>query len=346
MLNPLRALVATFAALLVLLVVLTLQRAPLTTLTHTVHPNPVSVSKVSMLWGEQAHDDVYRRALKTHQTHAGRHGYDFHILQKSVAHHYWNKLYWILTVLVDELAKPEADRVEWMMWSDADTIVLNQAQRLDQFLPPRKRALQNVHLLCTKDSNGLNNGVFFIKVSQHSVRYMASAIALPIYMPEVPLPWPEQTAMWHIIQQPEFRDEVVYVPRHWINAYQQDIQSGDGAFLVHFAGVGDRKKKMREWLDRVEAEADIADLDGAASSLRSEIHDFWLRVNYYRQISSELTDASNITGTAGEAVRNFTDVIRQETHDKARMEAALSELKDVIAQSNETTWPESLTSET
>lgn len=299
-----------------------------------------------MLWGKQANEDVYSRAMKTHQIHAERHGYGLHILQQSVAHHYWNKLYWILTVLVEELAKPEADRVKWMMWSDADTIVLNQAQRLDQFLPPRTRTLQNVRLLCTKDNNGLNNGVFFIKVDQHSVRYLASAIALPIYMPETPLPWPEQTAMWHVLQQPEFRDEVVYVPRHWINAYQQDVQPGDGTLLVHFAGVGNREKKMREWLDRVEAGAEMTDSNGVASLLRSEIEDFWQRVSYFRQISSELKDVGDINGTASEAVRKFTDVVRQETHDRQRMEAALSELRDAAAQSNETTWPKSLTPET
>lgn len=346
MTNHIRTLATAFAAIMILLAVLTLQRAPLPHSKHEFHHNPASVSKISMLWGKQAEEDVYRRALKTHQTHAERHGYGLHILQESVAHHYWNKLYWILAVMVEELAKPEADRVEWMMWSDADTIVLNQAQRLDQFLPPRTKELQNVHLLCTKDSNGLNNGVFFIKVDQHSVRYMASSIALPIYLPEVPLLWPEQTAMWHVLQQPEFRDAVVYVPRHWINAYQQDIKSRDGALLVHFAGAGDRKKKMTEWLDVVEAEAEITDSNGAAPSLGSEIHEFWLRVIYFRQISSELTDASNTNEATSEAVRKFTDVVRQETHDKARMEDALSELRDAIAQNNETTWPESLTSET
>jgi hypothetical protein len=125
MTNHIRTLATAAGAILIILLVLTLQKAPTPLSTHEFHHNPGSISKISMLWGKQADEDVYRRALKTHQTHAERHGYGFHVLQESIAHHYWNKLYWILAVLVEELAKPEADRVEWMMWSDADTIVLN-----------------------------------------------------------------------------------------------------------------------------------------------------------------------------------------------------------------------------
>lgn len=354
MVGQLRVPMAAVLVIALVLTIGTLQRTPSPFRAFgalQTHRGTPSIGKISMLWGKQAEQDVYRRALQTHQAHAERHGYSLHVLQESVAHHYWNKLYWILTVLVDELSKPEAERVGWMMWSDADTIMLNQAQRLDLFLPPSKeKSVQNVHLVCTKDSNGLNNGVFFIRVSQHSVRYMASAIALPIYMPEVELPWPEQTAMWHVLQQPEFRDEVVYVPRHWVNAYQQDIEQGSGALLVHFAGVSDRKKKMREWLDRIQAGANLVDWNShdEQAIFESQVHDFWRRTSEYRRISRHLEvsysgNASEVGEVVSVAAENFRDAVRQETHNEGRMQVALGELRQALTQSNGTRWLESLT---
>jgi hypothetical protein len=71
------------------------------------------VAKVSMLYGEP--NKLYERALKTHEVHAARHGYPLHVLRHEVANFYWNKPYYILSMLVTELSKDPSQRLAWIM---------------------------------------------------------------------------------------------------------------------------------------------------------------------------------------------------------------------------------------
>lgn len=66
-----------------------------------------------MLYGGA--NSVYVRALSSHERHAARHGYPVHVLRHEVAKGYWNKPSYILSLLVHELTKDAAERVQWMM---------------------------------------------------------------------------------------------------------------------------------------------------------------------------------------------------------------------------------------
>jgi hypothetical protein len=72
-----------------------------------------AVAKVSMIYGGA--NSVYVRSLNSHERHAVRHGYPMHILRHEVATGYWNKPSYLLSLLVQELAKRPAERVQWMM---------------------------------------------------------------------------------------------------------------------------------------------------------------------------------------------------------------------------------------
>lgn len=120
---------------------------------------------------------------------------------------------------------------------------------LEIFLPPSR--LANVHLLLSKDWNGINNGVFFIRVNAWSVALLSAALSYPQMNPNIPLYWPDQSALSNILDEHEsFSDSIVICPLRWFNAYMRSddglkqnpdspvyLQVHPGDLLVHFPGT-------------------------------------------------------------------------------------------------------------
>lgn len=77
--------------------------------------NTRRITKVSMLYGNR--NTLYERALQSHRRHAERWGYGMDVLQNDIAVGYWNKPSYLLSLVIEELAKPVAERVEWFMYS-------------------------------------------------------------------------------------------------------------------------------------------------------------------------------------------------------------------------------------
>lgn len=72
------------------------------------------IGKVSMLYGFQ--NTYYEHALESHQRHADRWNYPMHVLEEDISAGYWNKPSYVLSLVIQELAKPPEDRLEWLMW--------------------------------------------------------------------------------------------------------------------------------------------------------------------------------------------------------------------------------------
>jgi hypothetical protein len=125
------------------------------------------------------------------------HGYPEFILRERMLPGLWSKHAFLLTILGAELAKPAAERLEWLFWHDRDTILMNPNVPLQVFIPP----VQNVSLVVTNDRHGLNNGVFFIRVNEWAVRLFAAALSLKEYNPDVNLKYSEQSAMEETIRR-------------------------------------------------------------------------------------------------------------------------------------------------
>lgn len=84
-------------------------------------------------------------------------------------------------------------------------------------------------MLLTKDWNGMNNGVFFIRVHPWSVQLLSAAISYPIVNPDVHLYWPDQSALTNLFNENGyFARSVAYCPPRWFNAY---MRSPDGKSL-------------------------------------------------------------------------------------------------------------------
>ena len=214
-----------------------------------------SIAKISAIYGE--HNEYCKRAVNTHERHAERHGYPCHVLRNPVApgeghRGYWNNMLYLQSMLVQELGKKEDFRAKWLMWFDADSIIINEEIPLEIFLPPAD--FNHIHFLVTKDQNGLNSGVFFLRVHQCSVALTTKVLGYPIFRPEVDLGFSaDQQAMALVLHEPQFRPHAVWQSRLWYNPYQRSTgyEGKRGDLLVHFPGLEDRWAQMSTWLNFV-----------------------------------------------------------------------------------------------
>lgn len=71
-----------------------------------------TVGKVMMIYGD---NPVYRRAVETHRYHCDRLGYPLFLLQTQILDGVWNKLGYLSSLIVQELEKPEGERLKWLL---------------------------------------------------------------------------------------------------------------------------------------------------------------------------------------------------------------------------------------
>lgn len=170
-----------------------------------------------------------------------------------------------------------------------DTVILNPRISLELYLPPSNRT--DIHFLASNDRNGLNAGLFFMRVSEWSVLYLSSIVAWPTQHAGQKLIFGEQSAMQDETSKKEiFTKGFQQIPRHWINSYgslefdghitgdeRSVIRPGD--FVLHLPGPA---KTFRPWFDQY---LDIAEqhdpkweLDPEAIGIAQEAKDFWQHI--------------------------------------------------------------------
>lgn len=295
-------------------------------------PSPLrpTILKLSMLtsWDQSA----YERALHTHSQHALQHTYPFHILRVPILADIWSKPAYILSHLLLELSKPIASRAQWLFWFDADTIILNKRIPLEVFLPPA--TFDDINLLVGHDWNGLNNGVYPIRVHPWSVELLTTILSFPIYKPDEALPLRDQSAMATILTQPRFKRHTAVVPMHWFNGYHrvinasaEDMMAKKGDLLVHLAGVPDRFAVMEEWLRKVEDGEQGFEVEFEKTGLREEIRGFWKDFEEERKRAEGEIEALRVEVEGLE--REFRGVVGVEGKRKEGFERALERKRKV-----------------
>lgn len=224
---------------------------------------------------------IYERAVRTHEAHDRINGYPLHVLRQSIMDDVWSKPAYILSLLLRELSKPDSERLQWLLWVDADTIMLNPYIPIEIFLPPSPE-FDDIHLLITHDWNGLNNGVFPVRVCQWSVDLFSAIVAFRHFRPETVLTFRDQSAMDMLLHEKKFAAHTVEAPQRWFNAYQGEhnetlapFQVRRGDFLVHFAGVGNRDERILYWLDRAEQHLPDWEMEAQHTTYPTEVRDFW-----------------------------------------------------------------------
>lgn len=242
--------------------------------------SPPILAKVTILFGKPS--PVYERALRTHNAHNRLHDYSMLVLRQNMMSDVWSKPAYILSCILRELAKPPHERLQWLLWVDADTIIINPYVPIEVFLPPATQDWNDVHMLVTHDWNGLNNGIFPIRVCEWSVQLLSSIIAYPQYKPDDNLQFRDQSAMALVLEMPRFKRHTVRVPQRWFNAYQGEIeetiapfQTRPGDLLVHFAGVGPREERMEWWLERAEQHLPEWEVDFQHTTVKADVQNFF-----------------------------------------------------------------------
>jgi len=166
--------------------------------THSAQSNLSTIAKVTASFG--SHDPIYEPAISSHHPHNIMHRYPSFILREQMVRGLWSKHAYMLTIIGAELAKPESQRLKWLFWHDRDTILMNPNVPLEVFLPPEPE-FAHINLLVTRDRNGLNNGVFLVRVNQWGLKMFASALSVREYEPGVVLKYSEQSAMEQVIKR-------------------------------------------------------------------------------------------------------------------------------------------------
>lgn len=176
--------------------------------------------------------------------------------------------------------------------------MLNPCIPPTKFLPPTDTSSSSsfdpnsdtaIHIVAAKDVNGLNDGVFLLRIHPWTLELFARVLAFPHFRPGVSLTFDSQSALEKLLDdadEEEARRHVAWVPQRWFNAYHtypnesvsgslqpERIRRGD--FLVHFAGRGERAKEMEYWLDVAERHAPDWELDYWRTSYPDEVAEFW-----------------------------------------------------------------------
>lgn len=253
-------------------------------------------------------DDHYQKAFRSHLVHSMIHGTEVRVMCDPIIDALWNKPAYILDLLMRETLKPAKERLEWIMWVDRDTVILDQCRPISSFLPPTKspsgswwrrdeKEPVEVNLLVTKDYNGLNNGVFILRVNEWAISLFTAILAFRHYQPDVKLRFTEQSAMEYALQTDDFKDQIQFVPQHWFNAYDtggaatfagrqtdtglDDFNVRRGDYLVHFAGFPAKGQAIEEYSAMLIGLGDVWEQGTAQRDISKEIMDFWKKAGYY-----------------------------------------------------------------
>ncbi|KAF6217639.1 hypothetical protein HO133_006741 [Letharia lupina] len=246
---------------------------------------------------------VYERSVRTHLKHAEKWGYPSHILREDIIGHgkwevlVFGKLLYLQSIIIAELTKPIGKRAEWIVWFDADTIILNENIPWSIFLPPRED-FNDIHFLGNKDWHSFNCGLFMMRINEWSVNFLIQATALPLLRPDVPLGVPipnmEQDAMRWVLDQEGYKEHAVYQPRLWYNTFAQgpdkEPETKMGDMLIHFPGVEHKYPLMGHWLDIVENEPEKVNIPLANLTLHSNIKGFWANLRTAKQALHNATE--------------------------------------------------------
>lgn len=284
---------------------------------------------------------IYERAVRTHEAHDRINGYPLHVLRQSLMDDVWSKPAYVLSLLLRELSKPESERLQWLLWVDADTIMLNPYVPIEIFLPPSPE-FDDINLLVTHDWNGLNNGVFPVRVCQWSVDLFSAIVAFRHFRPETVLTFRDQSAMDMLLHEKKFAAHTVEAPQRWFNAYQGEhnetlapFQVRRGDFLVHFAGVGNRDERILYWLDRAEKHLPDWEMEVQHTTYPTEVRDFWAgkadeRKSRLIQAAETRRKASELMVGTDSKLSDYKDRLQEEDVTKiGQSEIALQQALEV-----------------
>jgi len=250
--------------------------------------------------------DAYQNAILTQMFHAALHDNPIHVLCNELSEGAWNKIAFLLNLVMEEMLKPANTRLEWIMWIDRDAIILDACRPLSSFVPPNDPAFDKIQLIINQDAYMFNAGVFMFKVSQWMIDFLNTVLAIRYYEPDTQLPLGEQSALDIIMKKDDRKDNFVRVPWYWFNAYPDETDSvtkykdglepedlewfraRKGDFAVHFAGDNGRSGRMVEWEDMIKELGNVWD-GKTQRDVSTEIAEYWTSWKEGRLTNKQIT---------------------------------------------------------
>ncbi len=114
----------------------------------------------------------------------------------------------------------------WLLWSDADAMIVNQTRSLLDVVDDA------YDILVAKDWFMINAGVLLFRCSPWNIEFLKRVYAARQFDKANAL---DQSAFNSFFEQdPEVRKHVKFVPKWLINVYTEEYRAGD--FIIHFAG--------------------------------------------------------------------------------------------------------------
>lgn len=113
----------------------------------------------------------------------------------------------------------------WLLWTDADALVVNQT------LPLTHLVDDAYDILASKDWFMLNAGVLLLRCSPWNVEFLTKVYAASQFDHAVAL---DQSALGEFMDAPDAVPHVKWLPKWAMNVYTEEYRPGD--FLVHMAG--------------------------------------------------------------------------------------------------------------
>jgi len=196
--------------------------------THCITASDIAV--VSIAAGENYQQKV-KLGIENNRYYCQQHGYDFIFSDQSEdtsRHIYWSKI----ALVLKTLQKPT---YKWVVWIDADALIMNHGIPLEDLID------EKYNFIISRDSSGINSGVFFIKNCDWSRDFLKSVYARTDCLKNAN---PEQDAIKLQIQLPAYKAFTKIVPQRFFNSYEgnyyhrhTNIAYQPGDFIVHFAGL-------------------------------------------------------------------------------------------------------------
>jgi len=176
-------------------------------------------------------NSIYENAVSSFYQYAQIHNYEFqfnHYRYDTERQVFFMKLNSVLEKVIIGLKEKKYD---WVFWVDSDVILANPNIKLEAFLPNEN--MNNIHLIIADDVNGLNAGVFLMRVHPWSLNLLMRAMSYSYFNDKKGLKYADQSSINNVLFESEENNYIV-VPQNWFNSYIGLNKDGD--FLLHLAG--------------------------------------------------------------------------------------------------------------
>lgn len=186
----------------------------------------------------------------------------------------------------------------------------------------------------THDTKGLNNGVFFLRVNQWTLKMLIEVLAIPLTDNKHDLGLAkDQSALEAVVESGAFRGTTAYQPRTWFNALYANgtFEGHPGDLLVHVPEIsGNKWTAMDHYLGNVTKKINPYEMKLSETHYEGDVAEFWRLMREGRELLKAATGKLRENTRVHEAVQRLRFTMDYETDHKDVMNNALNGLRKAL----------------